>query len=410
MDARRGGFWYARANVLTFFYVLVVQQIAQGLYSLFDGFRWLQWVRQRLARHPGLFSPRVAVICPCKGAEPGLAENLTALTQFDYTDYELFFTLARESDSAHALIKRLAAVSKRRVHIVIAGPPSDTSDKVNNLRAAVEKIGEDFGVLVFVDSDGRPGRGWLARLVAPLADPQVGAATTFRWYLPAARGFWSALASAWNAPIVTMLGGHDRNFCWGGGTAVRRETFWQAKVLEFWRGASSDDYSLTRALRQQGLRIEFVPGCLVPTWQATDFSKLMEFTNRQILITRVYEPKLWRLATLTHLSYCVTVVFGLWVAASSSSGSLALAPLLLTLLVPLLAAGRGVLRLLAAADLLPGWKDQLMAGAWVWTLLAPLVPFLYLVNSLAAIGSRRITWRGIRYELVSPNQTRILSR
>lgn len=410
MDARRKGFWYPRAGVLTIFYILVVQQIAQGLYSLLDGFRWLHWVRQRLTRHPGLFSPRAAVICPCKGAEPGLAENLTALTQFDYPDYELFFALARESDSAHAVIKRVAAASKRPVHIVMAGVPQDTSEKVSNLRAAVEQVGEDFGVLVFADSDGRPARRWLTHLVAPLADAHVGAATTFRWLLPATGGLWSALASAWNAPIVTMLGGHDHNFCWGGGTAIRREVFWQVKVLEFWRGASSDDYSLTHALRQQALRIEFVPECLVPALQGADFGKLLEFTNRQMLITRIYEPRMWRLATLTHLSYCVTVVYGLWVAASSSLGSLALAPLLLTLLVPLLAAGKGVMRLLAAGDLLPGWRDQLMGSAWVWTLLAPLVPFLYVVNSSAAVATRRITWRGIRYELVSPNQTRVLSR
>ena len=35
---------------------------------------------------------------------------------------------------------------------------------------------------------------------------------------------------------------------------------------------------------------------------------------------------------------------------------------------------------------------------------------LYLYNALAAALSRRITWRGITYELKSPTETVILSR
>jgi hypothetical protein len=47
-----------------------------------------------------------------------------------------------------------------------------------------------------------------------------------------------------------------------------------------------------------------------------------------------------------------------------------------------------------------------MAGIVV---LTPLVSFLYAWNSIAAACTRRLTWHGIRYELVSPSQTRILS-
>jgi hypothetical protein len=75
----------------------------------------------------------------------------------------------------------------------------------------------------------------------------------------------------------------------------------------------------------------------------------------------------------------------------------------------LLAAAKGYLRLVAVSELLPAWKEKLLAYGWAWTLLAPLVPFVYLYNSLVAAFTRRIVWRGIRYELVSANQTRILS-
>ena len=131
---------------------------------------------------------------------------------------------------------------------MIAGRPEGCGEKVNNLRAAVQKAAEGFDVYVFADSDGRPGRNWLAQLVAPLADANLGAVTTFRWLFPQTGGFWSALASAWNAPAATYLGEHHQNFCWGGGTAIRRERFEQCHVLEFWNGSVSDDFSLTHAL------------------------------------------------------------------------------------------------------------------------------------------------------------------
>jgi hypothetical protein len=42
-------------------------------------------------------------------------------------------------------------------------------------------------------------------------------------------------------------------------------------------------------------------------------------------------------------------------------------------------------------------------------LLTVFIPFLYLVNFLASIMTRKIRWRGVTYELIAPEQTRILS-
>ncbi len=393
------------------FYLLVALQTLLGLYGLWEGLRWLQLARKSLTRHPGFYAPRVALLCPVKGVEPGLEQNLTALTEFDYPSYEVFFTLASATDPAYAVLRRIAEKSKTPAHVVVAGSPAGCGEKVNNLRAAVEKLPEGFEVLVFADSDGRPARHWLRHLVAPLADTGLGATTTMRWYFPERGGFWSALAAAWNAPIATYLGEHQKNFCWGGGTAIRLQTFDEARVPDIWRGSVSDDYSLTRALRNLGRPIQFVPECLVPTLHDVDFDGLLAFTNRQMVITRVYAPGLWALVALGNLLYVLTMLLGLGLClAAWLTGAPGAQFLLLALVPALLAAARGYLRLLAVSDLLPAWNQQLLAYGWAWTLLAALVPFLYLWNSLVAAVTRRITWRGIRYELLSPDQTRVLSR
>jgi ceramide glucosyltransferase len=395
--------------MLILFYLLILLQIGMGLYSLWQGVLWLQMARRRLSEPTGFFTPRVALFCPVKGMEPGLEENLAALTEFDYRDYEIFFAVSSVDDPAYRVLEHVAASSKHPVHIVRAGRAKDCGEKVNNLRAAVEQAGDKFDLFVFADSDGRPPRRWLARLVAPLADSRLGAVTTFRWLIPLRGGFWSTLASAWNASIATYLGEHDNNFCWGGGTAILRRRFEEVRVTEAWRGSVSDDYSLTTAVRDAGYQIVFVPECLVPSLSDVNARDFFEFTTRQLIITRVYSPRLWKIAALGHGFYCAAVVLGLvsW-AKSLLTGAPAMQFLTLTLLLLGLAAIRGMLRLAAVMDLLLEWRDTLLAYAWAWTLLAPIVPFVYLYNSAVAAFTRRICWRGIRYELVSAQQTRLI--
>jgi ceramide glucosyltransferase len=397
--------------MLTLFYVLVLEQILQGLYNLWDGLGWLRLAQRRAGTHSGFYTPRVALFCPVKGAEPGLELNISALASFDYPDYEIFFTMASGDDPARKIIERLIAASNHKIHMVIAGRPNDCGEKVNNLRAAILQAADGFDVYVFADSDGRPGRSWLSRLVAPLADSNLGAVTAFRWFFPQTGGFWSALASAWNAPAATYLGEHHRNFCWGGGTAIRRERFEQSNALEFWNGSVSDDLSLTRALRQSGLPILFAPECMVPTIFDCGAAGLLEFTNRQIIITRVYESRLWVLGGLAHALYCGAVLMGVGLFISNLvTDAPAVQLLLLASAPPMLSMGRGVLRLAAIVEVLPDWKSKLLADGWIWTFLAAVAPFLALWNTLVASFSRQIRWRGIRYQLLSPGQTRILLR
>ena len=403
------------ASVLYFFYLLVVVQIALGIYSLWDGYEWLRVVRGRLSTHAGFYSPMAALICPCKGAEPGLEDNLMSLTRFEYANYEIFFTLATSLDPALKIVERVKAASPRPVHIVIAGPPENCGEKVHNLRRAVEGLTENLEVIVFTDSDVRVPKGWLTKLIAPLQDPRIGATTAYRWILPSraigSGGFASAMASAWNASVATLLGRPRENFCWGGGTAIRRSTFNDVGVLDAWEGAISDDFALTHALEAAGKPIVFCPECLAATLHPWTGTSLLEFTNRQILITRVYAPKRWGMGMAAHLGYVITMLFAAIVIVLQMAGGdpwMNLA--LVAFVVPFLAVIKGVLRTIAVTEMLPEWKAQLAQWSWVWTALAPVVPFLFAWNFVSSLLSRRMRWRNVRYELVSPTITRVLTR
>src|SRR3990172_3280964 len=395
--------------MLPLFFVLAALLIVQSLIALQDGPRFLRFVRRRLAEPLPDYAPPATLVCPCKGLDPGMETNLRALLAQDYHDLEVIFVVAEADDPARALCERLAAESTRPVRVVVAGRPEGRGEKVNNLLAGVAAARAESEVFVFADSDGRPSPSWVRTLVAYLADPAVGAATTFRWYIPDG-DFLSGLQSAWNAPAVTYMGEWDRNFCWGGGMALRRRTFDEAKVPLYWAGCVSDDLMLTRALRDAGRKIVFVPQCLVATHHPTTWRALLEWTTRQILLTRVYEPRLWWPALGMYVFYCGTFLFGLAAAAWFLLWRWEVAAVILGVLALIAALGvlKGVFRHRAALLWMPQHQQELRRTWWSPTLQAARVPWLMAFNFLHSAVKRRMTWRGVTYELRSPWETRIV--
>lgn len=395
--------------MLTLFYVLAFLLTVESLYALREGFAYLGYVRRSRKRELPPYAPPASLVCPCKGLDQGFEENVRALLAQDYPDCEILFAIAEESDPARAVLERLIRESRRPSRIVIAGRPSGRGEKVNNLLHAVAAVRPESEVLVFVDSDARPPTNWMRELVRPLADETLGATTGFRWYLPVRGGFASALQSAWNAPLATLLGDHSHNFCWGGSTAIRKDTFERVRTTEYWAHAVSDDYALTRALRDAERRIVFVPACLIATHQDASLPSFLSWATRQLLITRVYAPHLWYMALAAHGFYCGTVLFGLTLAFLLR-GERAVVGWILGLLggTALLAVAKGALRWRAVRELLQEHRSTIDRYWWSTTLLAALVPWVMMYCLLASAVSRRLRWRGVTYELRSPQETRVL--
>ena len=94
------------------FYFLALLQVLVGAYLVWHALQWLGYVRRRLNSDPGFYAPKAAVLCPCKGVEPGLERNLVSLTEFERQNYEIFFILANGSDAARSIIDRVAKNSR----------------------------------------------------------------------------------------------------------------------------------------------------------------------------------------------------------------------------------------------------------------------------------------------------------
>jgi cellulose synthase/poly-beta-1,6-N-acetylglucosamine synthase-like glycosyltransferase len=373
---------------MIFLYIIGVIALVQGIVSLIQGFLSVDHIRTYSPK--GNWRPDVVVFCPCRGVEPGFRENMRSILDQDYPRFRAVFIVDSSSDPAAVVLSEMNAT------VLVAGESSKCGQKVHNLIHGVTEAAGDAEVFVFCDADARFPRQWIDWLISPLENESVGVSTGYRWYAAENGGLANLLRSAWNASVVTALGKHGRNFAWGGSMALRREVFDGIGVLKAWEGSVSDDYAVTHAASRARKRIVFVPQCLVPSFGDCSWRDLLEFTTRQILITRVYDPSMWRAALVTQTIFNIAFWGGLLLPWPY---------ILLTPVLYLLSGIKSYIRYEAVATVLPDGALSKHRASYI--LLGPLTALLFEYNLIRSSLTRSITWRQIRYRLISPNRTEV---
>ena len=389
--------------------VLALVLIYFSYKSFRGGLNYLAYFRSKVAGIPSAYSPFCSIIAPCKGLDTDLRQNLECLFQQNFASYEVVFVVESDVDPAVSVINPLIsekASEQCRAKLVIAGVSTDEAQKVHNLRFAVTQVTEQTEVFVFVDSDARPDPQWLRHLVAPLENEDTGCASGYRWFFGKTNGFATELRAAWNASIASQLGENtSSNFCWGGSTAIRRDVFERLLISEKWHGVLSDDFAMTNAVRQAELKIVHVPQCLTPTVEDCSFAEMIEFTTRQMKITRVYSTKLW---VLSFVSSGLFNLVMLWSFLLLFSTSFRLYAAGVILVVSAFSIGKNILRIRAVELVMPERIRQLRRQLFIQNLLWIMTPLIFFLNCFAALLSREIVWRGIHYRMVSAHQTEII--
>ena len=401
---------------LYIFYFFAGISILLGLLSLRGGVRFVRFLQKETSKEPPDYTPFATVFVPCRGVDEGLKENILSLFAQDYPAFEIIFVSDSNDDPAFTVIEEARQSFRKQtgpvISTIVAGPATDSGQKVHNLRRASNAAHRLSEVFVFTDTDAYPQKFWLRSLIAPLHDEKTGATTGYRWFVAREGGFASHLLSVWNAAIASALGDRgDKNFCWGGSTAVRRATFKTLRIVDRWKGTLSDDFTITRVLHEAGLPVKFVPHCLTPSFHRSSAGELIEFTTRQLKITRAYASHLWRSVLIGSVIFTITFIGGLLLVAIRSLYGLSfLSPLLLLLLIFAMGAAKSHLRLKAVGLIINDDAMRRAATTLAHVFLWPFASLLFLYNALAAAVSRRITWRGITYKLKSPTETVILAR
>jgi cellulose synthase/poly-beta-1,6-N-acetylglucosamine synthase-like glycosyltransferase len=334
----------------------------------------------------------------------------------DYEDYQLWFVVADKSDPAYdelcKLKEHLSADSKAQdVRIFIAGQGQSCSQKIHNQLYCYHRISDNIEVLAFADSDICVRSDWLSHLVYPLRQPKNGASTGYRWFVPQRNNLATLALSAVNAKVAQVLGNSRFNHAWGGSMAIRVDTFRKVGLDKIWARVLTDDLPLSCAVKKAGLKVAFVPACLVASYEYTTWPDLFEFGRRQFVITRVSAPRTW------WFGFCISLysVLGLWAGAALAiyAAMLAAKPLVFFVSVPLVfLAGQftsAALRQRMIGRLLTKDLQRMKAAAAADILLSWLWSLLLLSLIISSAFGRTIVWRGIRYRLHGSAENLVVS-
>jgi cellulose synthase/poly-beta-1,6-N-acetylglucosamine synthase-like glycosyltransferase len=385
----------------------------------------------------------VSVILPCKGLDPGFAENIRKLLQQDYFDketnkpnFEVIFAVAETNDPAYSVLKEICNTSEAiRTKLVVAGIDKRRAQKVNNQLAALKEVSAETNVFVFVDSDVIARSDFLKYLVSHLQDDSVGATTGYRFYIPFGVGCASLIRAIWNRMSAWEMANPSYSFAWGGAMAITKKNFEKAHIYESWERSCDDDLALTTAVKDLGLEVRFVPQCLVFTQGDGTATEIIEWTNRQLILTKVYYPKLWRKAIYRAViltawllgvlaTACVTAMTPNNAHYQTLIAGLLLIPIEFVFLLRaqklwrrvLLDEGEHPVKLASSGNLQTADIDASAAeiaslskayddSFWKFTLALPLAHLILPWMTLYSIITNRIRWRGIDYELRSPTET-----
>jgi cellulose synthase/poly-beta-1,6-N-acetylglucosamine synthase-like glycosyltransferase len=327
-----------------------------------------RFVAERLEADPNGPAPQASVIVPVDGPQEGLRENLAALAALDYQDYELIMAVRRAADIPPGVLPGRVTVS------LGASGNGKAHPRVQNLMAGVRASRKRSEILAFADGGCRVSKGWLRALVAPLAEADGGVSTGYVWYAPEPPDFWSLVRSVWNAPIAGLLGPGDNPFAWTGSMAMRKETFFELGIPDVWRGATSEDGALTRAAHRAGRSISFAPGAMAACTGRTSAGAFLGWARRQMVLARLYVPRLWWGALGAHIFYCGGMAAAITASVRGSRGAE-------WVLVVQLGLGmlKGVNRATLARAELPDFEAWFKRHAWVHALWVPLATWLWLV-------------------------------
>jgi len=341
--------------------------------------------RYRTRAFPPLVSaPGVTLLKPLHGAEPRLDDNLGAAVRQEYPGpVQTIFGVARTSDPALAAVARLRRDHPGHDIALVVDPARHGSNaKVSNLMNMAAHARHE--VIVLADSDMGVPPSHLARVVAELQRPGVGAVTCL-YHGRGDAGFWSRFAAAgisWQFLPGVVVGralGLAQP-CMGATIALRAETLAAIGGFGSLADTLADDHALGVAVAATGRRLAVPPMLLAHGSAEASPGELARRELRANATVREIEPAGFAGSLITHplpLALGALAVLGATPAAVATIAVAAVARLAVAI----------------AVDRAAGARTAPLA----WLPARDIVSFALFVASFFA---RSVDWRGARLTLL----------
>ena len=350
--------------------------------AIVSSFRFFQGAAAK-ADETSSFEPPASILKPVRGLDPDAYENFASFCRQDYPDYEILFCIGDTSDPAFPLLEQLVReFPERRIRILIGSGRAAANDKVAKLVRLVDEASHEY--LVISDSDVRVQPNYLRSIIAPLANPQIGAVTCF--YVPTEHTSWIqrlqdlGMLSDFYPGILVAKQLDGVKFALGptiGTTRARLQAFGGYASLE---NRPADDLLVGRLIAGQGYEVELLAYAIstVPDYQS--LRELFEKRLRWITVMRQMRP--WG-----HFGLIFT--FGLpWaLLAVAVHPTFAIAASYLG----------GYLAFRAILTALVGVRGLKQRGVWGKMWLIPVWDSLACLIWLVSFTRKSIRWRGHNY-------------
>ncbi|GFO54315.1 ceramide glucosyltransferase [Geomonas sp. Red276] len=334
---------------------------------------------------PG-YTPPVSILKPVKGMDGESFENFSSFCRQEYPEYQIVFAVASTTDPVISVIREVvAAFPEVDIELVIDGGIHGANYKVCNLMHARAKARHPF--LIVCDSDIRVRPTYLAEVMAPFADPEVGLVTSL-YRTSGVQGVGCAVeALGFSCEMVPNVMAAVKleglSFALGASMAVRQSALDKIGGFEALVDYLADDYQLGNMIHRAGFKLELSPYFVESIMKGSE--SVSEVLVRQLRwgrTMRVSRPG-------GYLASGITLPFpgalaALLLSGFSAAGFAAAALLYLVRSLACLGYSRAYVK----DRLLPGWlwllpiRDALSFGVW----------------ALSLVGNR-VLWRGHLFQL-----------
>jgi ceramide glucosyltransferase len=364
----------------TFVLVLAGAPLVYYVAATYAAWRFFWRERRRTA---GNFTPAVSLLKPVRGVDFGSYENFASFCRQDYPEYEILFGVNDHADPAVPLIRRvIEEFPQRRIRLFVGAEELGTNRKVNKLARLAREAHHD--VLVLTDGDVRVGPGYLREVVAPFADDNVGAVTSFYCAIAEKNlgAELEAIGAASDFFAGVLMANWMEGMSFGLGASIVTTKHWLAKIGGFKAiaDAHSDDYELGHRIAEAEGKV-LLSGETV--WTMYPAQTPRGFWLHQVRWARTV--RLCRPLSFAGLIFTHGLPWALLAALIAPTPWIAAAYLLAYL----------VLRLTMAWTVgVWGVGDNVLRRK-LW--LVPLRDAVYFLVWLASFGSNRIYWSGEPY-------------
>jgi len=234
---------------------------------------------------------RCEALVPLKGVFKGQEAILSSLVRQTHPAYSIIFILESESDPANEVVDhfcREASIARK----VISGISHRCAQKNQSLIAGVANLRPDTEVIVFCDGTNKADSGWLERFVRPLELGEAEAVTTHRDFEPLPPTLGGVCQTFYGA--IMRIGQWVFPMPWGGGTAIRRDSFERLGVVSVWATNVNDDLVLGNSIRRRdiGMKVDLCNRLRTPLHNQS-LNGFLIFLDRQILNPKFTNPVFW---------------------------------------------------------------------------------------------------------------------